>query len=219
MALTKAQIKEILSEAGVSSENINTAVNKILEGHTTSIDYLREEISTLKAEAEKLQSVQKELDDLKAVTAGNDSYKSKYEAVQKELDDIKREATEKERHEAVENAVKNILAELKVSDSAAKLYLKGLNYDDIKLNKDNTLADVEGLKTAIKTEMKDFIAEPTVTGANTATPPTGTGVSKFAALSLMDKMKYANEHPHDAEVSAWLKNPVQTTLNNEGGKS
>lgn len=214
MALTKAQIKEILSEAGIPSENMTNAVNKILEGHTTSIEYLREEISTLKANAEKLPNVEKELADLKEIAAGNDSYKAKYEAAQKELDEIKNAQSLKERHDIIENAVKNILADLNVQESAAKLAIKGLNFDDIKLNKDNTLADVEGLKKAFKEDLKDFISSPTETGANTATPPVQVKNSGFAAMSLMDKMKYANEHPHDAEVTNWLNNP---TGSNEGG--
>lgn len=216
MALTIKQIKEILSEAGIPSENMDTAAKKILDGHTTSLDYLREEIATYKNAADKLPEVQKELDDLKAIAAGNDSYKAKFEAAQKELDDLKAAETAKVRHEAIENGVKKILDELGVQEAAARLAIKGLNFDDIKLNKDNTLADVEGLKTAFKSELKDFIGKPTVTGANTATPPTNTGGSKFAEMSLMDKMKYANEHPNDIEVNNWLKNP---TGSNEGGNS
>ena len=71
MALTNAQVKEILSEAGVPSENINSAANKIMEGHTISLDYLRGEIKTYKEQAEKLPTIQKELDDLKQTAAGN----------------------------------------------------------------------------------------------------------------------------------------------------
>ena len=50
MALTKAQVKEILSTAGVDADHMSDAVEKILAGHTASIDALREERDTYKAE-------------------------------------------------------------------------------------------------------------------------------------------------------------------------
>lgn len=218
MALTKEQVKEILSEAGVPSENINSAVTKIMDGHTISLDYLRGEIKTYKEQAERLPAVQKELDDLKQITAGNDTYKDKYEAVQKELDGIKAEATAKALREAKENAVKEVLKEVKLPDTFFSRALKGINFDELELTKNNTLKDTEALKTAISQEWGDIIEgykeKSGVQGANVAKPPTSTGGNTFNDLPLADKMRYANEHPNDEQVAAWLKNPF--TANNEG---
>ena len=41
MALTKAQVKEILSEAGADGEKIADAVQKILDGHVATIEALK----------------------------------------------------------------------------------------------------------------------------------------------------------------------------------
>lgn len=211
MALTKEQVKEILSEAGVPSDNLNSAVTKIMDGHTISLDYLRGEIKTYKEQAERLPAVQKELDDLKQVTAGNDTYKAKYEAVQKELDGIKAEATAKALREAKENAVKDVFKEINLPENFYLRALKGVNLEELELTKNNTLKDVEALKTAISQEWGDIIEgykEKTgVQGANVAKPPTSTGGNTFNDLTLADKMKYANEHPNDEQVTAWLKNP------------
>ena len=65
MALTKTQVKEILSAAGVAADKMDDAVNKIIDGHLTSIDALREQRDGYKADADKLPGVPKELDDLK----------------------------------------------------------------------------------------------------------------------------------------------------------
>jgi hypothetical protein len=208
MALTKAQIKEILSEAGVPTENIDKATTKILDGHTTSLDYLREEVSKYKGEAEKLPGVQKELDDLKAIKTGDESYKEKYESTKKELDDLKAENQRKATHEAKETALTALLKELGVPETWHKRVLKGVNFDEIELTKDNTLKDPDGLKTAFTSEWGDVITKPVTKGADTAKPPAQTGGGTFKALSLYDKMKYANEHPGDAEVQEWLKNPT-----------
>lgn len=212
MALTMAQIKEILSEAGISSENINSAANKILEGHTISLDYLRGEIKTYKEQADKLPAIQKELDDLRQTAAGNDTYKAKYEAAQKELDGIKAEAAAKAQRANKEKAMAVIFKEIALPDSFHARALKGLNLDDYELLDDNTLKDAEALKTAITAEWKDIIdgykEKSGVKGADVAKPPANTGGNTFNDLSLADKMKYANEHPNDEQVAAWLKNPL-----------
>lgn len=211
MALTKEQVKEILSEAGVPSENINSAVNKIMDGHTISLDYLRGEIKTYKEQAEKLPEVQKELNELKETAAGNDTYKSKYEAVQKELDGIKAEAAAKEQKANKEKAITDIFKEIALPENFHSRALKGINLDDYELTKNNTLKDAEALKTAIKSEWGDIIEgykeKAGVQGANVAKPPATNGGNTFNDLSLAEKMKYANEHPNDEQVAAWLKNP------------
>lgn len=211
MALTNAQVKEILSEAGVPSENINSAANKIMEGHTISLDYLRGEIKTYKEQAEKLPTIQKELDDLKQTAAGNDSYKAKYEAVQKELDGIKAEALAKEQKANKEKAITEIFKEIALPESFYQRALKGLNLADYELTTDNTLKDAEALKTTIKSEWGDIIegykSKSGVQGADVAKPPSSTGGNTFNDLTLAEKMVYANEHPNDEQVTAWLKNP------------
>lgn len=218
MALTNAQVKEILSEAGVPSENINSAVSKIMDGHTISLDYLRGEIKTYKEQAEKLPEVQKELDDLRQTAAGNDTYKAKYEAAQKELDGIKAEAAAKEQKANKEKAITDIFKEIALPESFHSRALKGLNLAEYELTKDNTLKDADALKTAIKAEWGDIIEgykeKAGVQGANVAKPPANTGGNTFNDLSLADKMIYANEHPHDEQVAAWLKNPF--SAKNEG---
>lgn len=207
MALSKAQIKEILSEAGVPTENIGKAVEKILDGHTTSLEFLREEIKTYKADAEKLPTVQKELDDLKAIQTGDQSYKEKYESTKQELDDLKAENQRKETLATKEKVYTDLLTELNVPEKWHKRALKGVNFDDIELDDKSTLKDKEALKKAILSEWGDVVTKPVAKGADTSTPPGKTEGGTFKAMSLYDKMKYANEHPGDAEVQEWLKNP------------
>ena len=96
MALTKAQVREILSAAGVMSENMSEAVDKIIDGHVTSVNALREDIAKYKADAEKLPTVQKELDDMKANS--NDDWKTKHDKLQGEFDTYKKDVDAKETH-------------------------------------------------------------------------------------------------------------------------
>ena len=65
MALTR----KLLKGMGLTDEQVDT----IIEAHTDTVDGLKEQVKTYKADAEKLPNVQKELDDLKA--AGDGGFK------------------------------------------------------------------------------------------------------------------------------------------------
>ena len=79
MALTR----KLLKGMGLTDEQVDT----IIEAHTDTVDGLKEQVKTYKADAEKLPNVQKELDDLKA--AGDGGYKEKYEKEHKAFEDYK----------------------------------------------------------------------------------------------------------------------------------
>ena len=51
--------------------------------------------------------------------------------------------------------------------------------------------------------LNSLIPTTTTVGANVAHPP-ATVRNAFEALSLSDKMRYANEHPSDQSVKDWL---------------
>ncbi len=55
MALTKAKVREILSEAGVDADHMTAAVGAIIDGHTASINALREDRETAQAETERIK--------------------------------------------------------------------------------------------------------------------------------------------------------------------
>lgn len=73
MALPKKQLKEKLQEWGVSEENIQKAVEYILDGNSSSLDALREQMDEYKARADKADELTRE----------RDKYKADYEALQK----------------------------------------------------------------------------------------------------------------------------------------
>ena len=64
MSLTRKMLKAM----GIEDEKID----QIIEAHTETVDGLKEQITQYKASAEKLPGVQKELDDLKKDSSGND---------------------------------------------------------------------------------------------------------------------------------------------------
>lgn len=203
MALTKAQVREILSAAGVTAENVAMAVDKIMDGHLASIEALREERDGYKADAEKLPEVQKELDDLKA--KGDPDWQEKFDNEHRAFEDYKKQVAD-EKVAAEKSALyRALLRDSKVEEKRIDSIMKVTDLSKLTV-KDGKLDDVEGLKEAIKTEWGGFIVAESSKGAKVDNPPAKTEQNAFEKMSLADKMAYANEHPTDQSVIDWLKN-------------
>ena len=188
MALTKAQVREILSAAGVDAERMKETVDKIIDGHVATVEALKEEISTYKGDAEKLPSVQKELDDLKA--AGDGGYKKKYEDEKKAFEDFKTAQTAKETRQAKENAYRELLKAAGVSEKRIPAILKVTDLNGIEMDGDK-IKDADKHTQNVKTEWAEFVESTNTTGANTTTPPANNQTPtapKSIAEALREKM-------------------------------
>ena len=188
MALTKAQVREILSAAGVTSENMSEAVDKIIDGHVTSVNALREDVAKYKADAEKLPTVQKELDDMKANT--NDSWKEKYDNLKGEFDKYKTDVQEKETHNKKVEAYRAILKDANLSEKGIEKAIKYAEWDKIELEADGKLKGANDHIKAVREEWAEYVTTTTTTGAKTSTPPanngTGTGKTKEEIMAIKD---------------------------------
>lgn len=171
MALTKARVKEILSKAGVEADNMDAAVESIMNGHIASIDALREERDGYKAEAEKLPNLQKELDDMKKSAENEDDYKSKYDNLKKEYETFKSDQSAKAEKAAKDKAYRAMLKEIGVSEKRLDSIMRVTDLTDVKLNKDGMIEGLDELKESSKTEWADFITTDGKQGADTPTPP------------------------------------------------
>jgi len=175
MALTKNQVREILSAAGVASDKMDEAVNKIVDGHVTSINALREERDGYKADAEKLPGVQKELDDLKKTVADGGNWEKKYNDKNTELENFKAEV-QKEKDTATKKSLyRGLLKELKVDEKRFDTILKVTDLDKLKVTKDGTLDKLDELKASVKNEWADFIVTDKTEGGKVETPPASNG--------------------------------------------
>lgn len=171
MALSKAKIREILSKAGVESENMADAVDKITDGHVASIEALKEERDSYKADAEKLADVQKELDDLKQTVDTDNGFEKKYDDLKKEYDDYKHAQSEAAAKKAKDDAYRALLKEIGVVEKRIDSVMKVTSLDDLKLDKDGKLENLDTLKESAKNEWSDFIGKPDTKGAGENNPP------------------------------------------------
>ena len=185
MALTKAQVREILSAAGVTSENMSDAVDKIIDGHLTSVNALREDIAKYKADAEKLPTVQKELDDMKANS--NDGWKEKHDKLKDEFDTYKKDVEAKETHNKKVEAYKAILKDANLSEKGIEKAVKYAEWDKIELEADGKIKGASDHIKAVKEEWAEYVTTTTTTGAKTSTPPANTGGAKLTKAEIYAK--------------------------------
>ena len=198
MALTKAQVREILSAAGVTSENMSEAVDKIIDGHVTSVNALREDVAKYKADAEKLPTVQKELDDLKA--KGDDGWKEKHDRLKVEFDQYKNDVQVKETKAAKEAAYRAILKDANLSEKGIEKAIKYAEWDKIELDENGKLKGANDHIKAVREEWAEYVTTTTTTGAKTSKPPANngnSGVTKadFQKMSYKDRLQIYNENP------------------------
>ena len=165
MALTRAFLKGM----GLNDEQIGS----IIEAHTETVDGLKNQIATLKVDADKLPGVQKQLDELKA--NNGDDWKAKAEKAESDFAAFKAEVAKKATRSAKETAYRALLKKAGIADKRIDTVIKVTDFDGITLDKDNKISDADKLEGTIKTEWADFIESSHKEGADPAKPPAGSG--------------------------------------------
>lgn len=177
MSITRKMLKGM----SLTDEQIDT----IIEAHSETVDALKDERDKFKADAEKLASVQKELDALKS-TGGD--YEKKYADLKKEYDEYKAGQDAIAEKTAKETAYKEMLKSAGVSEKRIASIMRVTNLADIKLDKDGKLKDHDKLVEAVKSEWSDFIDTKVEKGADTKNPPDNSGgkMTKDQILQIKD---------------------------------
>lgn len=172
MALSKARVKEILSEAGADAEKIADAVEKIISGHAATIEALKEERDSYKEQAEKMPDLQKELDGLKKNAAdGKD-----YQTLKQEFEDYKKQVEAEKVKGAKEKVAKTILKDLGIPE---RHHDRILRYSDIikilELDEEGNAKNAKDIAKIVNTDWADHKETAKTEGAKTPNPPGGTG--------------------------------------------
>lgn len=162
MSLTRKMLKGM----GLTEEQVDT----IVEAHTETVDGLKDQLKTAKEKADKLDDVQKELDDLKA-NKGED-YKAKYEAEKKAFADYKADQTAKETKSAKEKAARAYLEgksitgdNLDIAMMAVSGLIDGLDLDGEKIK------DTKSLDDLVSGKLARLVVTQKEKGPNPANPP------------------------------------------------
>lgn len=178
MALTRRLLKGM----GLTEEQVDT----IIEAHTEVTDGLKEQIKQYKADADKLEDVQRELDDLKS--AGDDGYKSKYESEKAAHDELKASIAKEKAYASKESAYRELLKAAGVKDKfietivrAERSTIDGLKIEDGKIEGSDTLTE------AAKKNWGDFIGTQQTINTTIENPPANTGGAKLTKAEIYAK--------------------------------
>lgn len=180
MALPKKQLKEKLQEWGVSEENIQKAVEYILDGNSSSLDALREQMDEYKARADKADELTRE----------RDKYKADYEALQKTSGDAAkvqaeydayRQQVETDKANAGKKAlIKKALEDAHANPAAIDLMLGTVKLDEVELDGE-ALKDAEAVLKPIREAHAGLFGTVKPKGTPKVDPPAGNGEPKAPA--------------------------------------
>lgn len=153
---TRAEIRNILGEA--CTEEIE---NRLVALHLGVVDPLKDDLTKYKTDAEKLPSVQKELDDLKA--AGDGGYKEKYEKEHSAFEAFKTDITAKESKAAKEKAVRAYFKSKNITGANLDLAMRGCGEEMAALELDGEkIKDTKSLDALVDGTYKGLVSKQTV---------------------------------------------------------
>lgn len=162
MALTRKQ----LAALGIEPEKID----QIIEAHAETVSALKDEAEKYKENATKYADTQKELDQLKKDTAGKD-----YDKLKAEYDKYKADVEAEQAKAAKEKAYREALKDANLNEKGIEKALKYANWDEIVLDDDGKLKDAKNHVKAVREEWAEYVVKQGTKGAETSTPPGGTG--------------------------------------------
>lgn len=198
MALTR----KLLKGMGLTDEQVDT----IIEAHTDTVDGLKADVSKYKADAEKLSSVQKELDGLKA--AGDGGYKEKYEKEHSDFEAYKSDIKTKEGRAAKEKAVRAYFESKNITGANLDLAMRGCGEEMSALEMDGEkIKDTKSLDTLIEGTYKGLVSTTRTKGADPATPPAIPPAKTYTSAEIKNMSA--------AEINAnW--DSIKASLNQKG---
>ena len=193
MSLTRKMLKAMSIE--------DDKIEQIIEAHTETVNALKEERDKALTEAAQVDDLKAKLEE--ATAEGGDDWQAKFEKEHSDFEEYKAKV-ESERVEADKaNQYRKLLADAGVDPKRIDLLMRVTDLSKVELE-DGKLKDAESLTEGIKHEWADFITTVQKKGDKVETPPQTQSETSFEKMSLAEKMSYANEHPADADVRAWL---------------
>ena len=156
---------------------------QIMDAHIGVTDGLKDRIDTLKAEADKVPDLQKQLD-----SKDGEDYKAKYEKEHADFEEFKKQTERDAEASKVRSAFRKLLIEEKISEKRLDSIIKLTDFSKMKLDKDGNLEGVEDIRKMISDEWGDFRTTVTERGADVEKPPhtNNGGMSKEEILKIQD---------------------------------
>ena len=182
--------RKFLSAMGIESDKID----EIITAHRETVDALKEERDSYKADAEQLTSIKTELESYKEKVSkyDKDAWETKYnemkaakEKVEKDFNDFKTDTQAKETKANKRNAYRSLLKDVGVVEKRLDAVLKVTDLDSIELDEKGAIKNADELKNTVKNEWAEFIGPNSEQGANTPHPPANNGGNSMTKEQIM----------------------------------
>lgn len=201
MSLTRAQITEILSKAGVPADNMDSAIKEIIAGHTASVDALKEKITNLEdanktAETTKteLEKAKKDLKTAQDALKEAQPYKEKYDKEHADFEAFKTDVSGREAKAKTDKLFTDWLKAQGYSDAGTAKIVKYGGFTP-EFDEKGTLKDADKLTESVKAEWGEYANSPVKTeGVQTAQPPAtkSSGMTKDDIMKIKDPTERIN---------------------------
>lgn len=152
----------------------NEKAEQLLDMHLETVNGLKEVITSLKTENERIPTLSDELKQLKALKEQSDDYKAKYESEKSEFENFKKKLEIEKTDEAKKKAYRDLLEKNNIRKDKMDLIMRTVRLSDLNLQEDNTLENSEELNKSILKDWSDFVEHTAVKGTNAANPPIST---------------------------------------------
>lgn len=183
----RGEIRDILTKAGISEENIENTVTEIVKLHISVVDPLKSENETLDSKAKQAEKLKSQLEDVKAKLTEYEEadYKGKYEAekangekIKSEYENYKTEQAGKAARAAKEQAYRDILKDAGIPEKHYAKIIKYSDIDSIELDDKGKAKKASEILKSVKDEWGDHVETIKTKGADTPTPPTSNDGNK-----------------------------------------
>lgn len=215
MSLRRSDLKEILSEAGVTAEKIDAAVSAIIDRHTATVDKLKDDIAELKTESAKVTELTEKLTkseaDLKAAQDAlktAEPYKEKYDKEHADFEAFKADAAGKESKAKADTALTKLLTDQGYSAAGIAKIIKYGGFTPEFDDKGN-ITNTDAIMQSVSSEWGEYHNSPVKTeGVQTAQPP----ATKAGGMTKDDIMKIKDP---TERINAIKANPEAFGLTNK----
>lgn len=166
---TRAEIRKIIGENCTDEME-----NSIIALHLGVVDPLKDDVAKYKADSDKLEEVQKELNTLKAKPPVD--YEEKYNSEHKAFEDYKKEVTDKATKAAKESAVRNYFQSKNITGNNLEIAMRGASEEIGAIELDGEkIKDTAKLDDLIKGTYAGLVVTKGTEGVNTPKPPENNG--------------------------------------------
>lgn len=197
-----------LTRKMLSAMDIDAAkIDEIITAHSETVNALKEERDSFQTSAGEVSKLKTRITELETENAKlkETDWQSKYDELKSEYDKFKADVENEKLHAEKEKLFREVLKDIGITEEkAVNKVVKYTDIDALELDDKGKLKDAKTVAKDTKEEWGEYVDKEFTKGADPATPPDNNGGSAFANMTLADKMTYANEHPEDAEVKAFL---------------